>query len=77
MSVMLYSANATANIKNPDAPSAAVVHRGLESLALDIDLLDSCTASVVTFLSSLVGSMLGVAEIWNIGATGAPSHMNK
>lgn len=71
----LYSIDAATNIKNPAAPSAAVIRRGLESLALDIDLLVSWTASVVIFLSSLVGSMLGVEESWNIGATGVPSHM--
>ena len=31
----------------------------------------------VTFRSSVVGSMLGVVDSWNIGASGAPSNWNK
>lgn len=31
----------------------------------------------LVFLNNLVGNILGVAETWNCGATGAPSNWNK
>lgn len=72
-----YSNVVATRTTNPAAPSTAVTSFELVSSPPDVDRLLSCTASVVIFRISFVGSMLGVTEIWNMGGSGVPSHMNK
>jgi len=72
-----YSNVAATRTTNPAAPSTADVSFGHDCSAPDVDRRLSCTASVVMFRNTLVGSMLGVTESWNKGATGVPSHINR
>lgn len=56
-------------------PSA---HSGLKRpSALDNDRFEGADVVAVIFRSNCVGSMVGVIDIWNIGARGEPSNWYK
>lgn len=76
-----YSSVVATRTTTPAAPNTHANSFGRDSSTPDVevDRLLICEEPVEleVFRKSMVGSMLGVTETWNNGATGVPSHSNK